>query len=229
VGRAAFFDLDRTLLQVNSGKLWFRRERAAGRLPLRQAVEAGVWLGLYSAGLLGARKALTRAVRTLVGKSEDELAAETRRFFEDELVGAFAPGGLDAVAAHKRAGDPVVLLTSASLYLSRCVQEHLELDDILCLRMEVVDGRFTGRIDDICYGDGKVTAAEAWARDHDVDLDACWFYTDSFTDLPMLNRVGRPMVVAPDPRLTRIAKKRGWPILDWTGAKLAPGKEESDA
>ena len=228
MGRAAFFDLDRTLLRVNSGRLWFRRERSAGRLPMRHAVEARVWLGLYGAGLLGARKALTRAVRTLVGRSEAELEAETRRFFEDELVGSFAPGGLAAVAAHKRAGDPVVLLTSASLYLSRCVQEHLELNDILCLRMEVEGGRFTGRIDDICYGEGKVAAAEGWARDHEVDLESCWFYTDSFTDLPMLERVGRAMVVSPDPRLTRIAKKRGWPILDWSRTDDDPGKERDD-
>ena len=216
-GRAAFFDLDRTLLGVNSARLWFRRERAAGRIRRRQMVEAGVWLGLYRSGLLGARKALTRAVRTLEGKSEAELVAQTRRFYEDEIVDAFAPGGLAAVAAHQRAGDPVVLLTSASLYLSRLVQEELGLDDILCMRMEVEGGRFTGRIEDLCYGEGKVRAAEQWAAGRDVDLDACWFYTDSFTDLPMLERVGRPMVVSPDPRLARIANKRGWPILDWSG------------
>lgn len=228
MGRAAFFDLDRTLLEVNSARLWFRRERAAGRLRRRQAVEAGVWLGLYHSGLLGARKALTRAVRTLAGKSEAELVAQTRRFFEDELVDSFAPGGLAAVQAHQRAGDPVVLLTSASLYLSRIVQEHLGLDDILCMRMEVEGGRFTGRIEDLCYGDGKVTAAEAWAEARGVDLAKCWFYTDSFTDLPMLERVGRPMVVSPDPRLARTANKRGWPILDWSGGEDGPDEGDDD-
>ncbi len=223
-GRAAFFDLDRTLLGVNSAKLWFRRERAAGRIGRLQVVEAGVWLGLYHTGLLGARKALSRAVRTLKGQAEADVDDQTHRFFADEVVGAFAPGGLEALAAHKRAGDPVVLLTSASVYLSRLVQQHLELDDILCMHLEVVDGLFTGRIEDLCYGEGKVTAAERWAADRDIDLDACWFYTDSFTDLPMLERVGRPMVVSPDPRLARIAGKRGWPILDWS----APAEEGED-
>lgn len=215
---AAFFDLDGTLLEVNSGRLWFRRERAAGRLPLHQAVEAGVWLGLYSVGMLRARTALGRAVRTLAGQSEEQLAQRTREFFEEELKDRFALGGLAALEAHRDAGDPVVLLTSASSYLARCVQEHLALDDVLSMSFEVQDGRLTGKIDQLCYGAAKVSVAERWAAEHDVDMATCWFYTDSVTDLPMLERAGRPMVVRPDPRLARIAKRRGWPILDWSSS-----------
>jgi HAD superfamily hydrolase (TIGR01490 family) len=214
---AAFFDLDRTLLQVNSGRLWFRRERAAGRLSLRLALEAGARLGLYHAGIVGARQALARAVRTMAGQSEALLDARTREFYDEEIAQAYAPGGLAEVKLHQDAGVPVVLLTSASVYLSRLVQQRLALDGILCLRLEVEDGLFTGEIEDACYGDEKVSAAQRWADDNDVDLDSSWFYTDSFTDLPMLERVGRPRVVSPDPRLTRIARRRGWPILQWDG------------
>jgi phosphoserine phosphatase len=67
----------------------------------------------------------------------------------------------------------------------------------------------------LCYGSGKVAHAERWASDRAVDLDSSFFYTDSYSDLPMLERVGEPRVVAPDPRLAREAKKRGWPVLDW--------------
>jgi len=216
-GAAAFFDLDGTLLEVNSAPLWFRRERAAGRLPLRQALEAGAWLGLDHVGMLRARTALGRAVRTLEGESEEELEERTRVFFEEDLRERFATGGLAALEAHREAGMPVVLLTSASIYLARLVEEHLGLDDALSMSFEVRDGRFTGNIDQLCYGAAKVTVAERWAADRGVDLSRCWFYTDSVTDLPMLERSGRPMVVRPDPRLARIAKRRGWPILDWSG------------
>jgi len=214
--RAAFFDLDRTLLSVNSGSLWFRRERAEGRLPLHQAVEAGMWMTLYGVGLLRAGTALGRAVRTVAGQSEEELEARTRRFFHEDVAKSFTPGGLQAVQAHREAGDKLVLLTSSSLYLSRCVQERLALDDILCMRLGVSGGKFTGEIDQLCFGASKVTTAERWAEPHGIDLATCWFYTDSITDLPMLERVGRPMVVQPDPRLGRVARKRGWPVLDWT-------------
>jgi len=215
---AAFFDLDGTLLQVNSGKLWFRRERAAGRLSRWSALEAGIWLGLYGVGLMRARTALSRAAATLAGTREDEIDERTRQFFEEDLVSLFAPGGLAAVPAHKDAGDRVILLTSSSVYLGRCVQEHLDLDDILTMRFSVEGGVFTGGIETFCYGAAKITVAEAWAQRAGIDLDASWFYTDSITDLPMLERVDHPRVVQPDARLARNARKRGWPVLNWNSS-----------
>jgi HAD superfamily hydrolase (TIGR01490 family) len=215
MSRAAFFDLDGTLLRENSGKLWFQRERAAGRLSRMVALEAAVWLGLYGLGLMRASTALGRAARTLEGLKEEDIERRSREFFQEDLVPLFAPGGLAAIQAHKEAGDQVVLLTSSSIYLGRCVQEHLGLDDILTMRFAVEDGRFTGCVDTLCYGPSKVTVAEEWAAGAGIQLDSCWFYTDSITDLPMLERVGRAMVVQPDHRLARAARKRGWPVLDW--------------
>ena len=84
--------------------------------------------------------------------------------------------------------------------------------------MNVSDGKFDGTHQrPACYGPGKVHWAEAFAAANDVDLARSFFYTDSYTDLPMLERVGKPVVVNPDPRLLRTARRRGWPILDWAG------------
>ena len=218
MNRAAFFDLDGTLLRENSGKLWFRRERAAGRVSRTEALEAGFWLTLYGLGLMRAQTALGRAARTLTGTKEEDIDRRSKAFFEEELQPLFVPGGLAAIEEHKEAGDRVVLLTSSSLYLGRCVQEHLGLDDILTMRFAVQDGVFTGDIDTLCYGPSKVTLAEAWSEQEGVDLSRSYFYTDSITDLPMLERVGHAMVVQPDPRLARSARKRGWPILDWNSS-----------
>ena len=78
------------------------------------------------------------------------------------------------------------------------------------------NGLLTGDLDGpLCYGDGKVIRAEQWAEEAGVDLDVSYFYSDSYSDIPMLERVGHPRVVNPDFRLRRIAKKKGWPILDW--------------
>jgi HAD superfamily hydrolase (TIGR01490 family) len=215
VSAAAFFDLDGTLLRVNSGRLWFQRERAAGRLSRSAALEAGIWLSLYGLGLMRARTALGRAAATLAGSCEEEVDQRTQKFFQDDILSLFAPGGLSAVEAHKNAGDRVVLLTSSSLYLGRCVQKHLNLDDILTMRFDVRDGLFTGGIETLCYGKAKITVAEEWANRQGIDLSSSWFYSDSITDLPMLERVGHPRVVQPDARLARRARKRGWPVLDW--------------
>ncbi len=215
-GAAAFFDLDRTLLRCNSARLWFRWERSKGRLKLRHAVEAAIWGSLYKVGLMRAQTALGRAVATIAGESETELAEKTREFFQEEIEAHIAPAGLEALERHRAAGDAIVLLTSASPYLCACLEDRIAVDGVLCTRYQVEDDRFTGRLQlPICYGKGKVVHAERWAADHGVDLDRSTFYTDSVTDLPMLERVGTPMVVQPDVRLGRIAKKRGWTVLDW--------------
>jgi HAD superfamily hydrolase (TIGR01490 family) len=217
MGRAAaIFDLDRTLLEVNSGTLWFRRERAAGRLPLAQALEAAGWMGLYGLGLMKGDAALGRAVRSIAGEAEAVVNDRLNAFYDEELAGHFAPGGIAALKAHQHAGDPTVLLTSASAVLARRVQDDLGMDAALGLELEVRDGVFTGSIAQLSFGRAKVVLAERWAQQNDIDLKQSWFYSDSVSDLPLLERVGRAMVVKPDPRLTRVARKRGWPILDWS-------------
>lgn len=219
---AAFFDLDGTLTVENTGRLWFRRERAEGRLHLSQAMEAGFWLGLYGIGLMRADVALSRAVSTLSGLEEEALQERIDRFYAEEVEAIYAPGGLEAVKRHKEAGDKVILLTAASVYLARCVQRTLELDDVLALRFEVgPDGRFTGGLEQpVCYGPGKLEIARTWATDRGIDLADCAFYTDSISDLPMLDAVGTPVAVRPDGRLARVAKRRGWAVEDWGGVEL---------
>jgi HAD superfamily hydrolase (TIGR01490 family) len=213
---AAFFDLDRTLIPFNTARGWFSRERAAGRLSLAHTMEAAIWFGLYGLGLMDAERAFGRAAAVMVGQSEEELERRTHCYFHEELADRFAPGGLAALDRHRQQGEPVVLLTSSSPYLSRCVADQLDLDTWLCTRFKVEEGLFTGELHlPLCYGDGKVTLAEGWAADAGVDLDASWFYTDSITDLPMLERVGHPVVVQPDARLLRLARKRSWPVEDW--------------
>ncbi len=90
------------------------------------------------------------------------------------------------------------------------------LSCMLATRLEEEAGRFTGRVvDPICYGAGKVALAETWANEHDVDLGESAFYTDSISDLPMLERVKEPVVINPDPRLRLLAWRRGWRVEKW--------------
>lgn len=219
---AAFFDLDGTLLGVNSGWLWMQRERRHGRLSAAQMAQAALYMSLYKFGLIPMEGAMRRALRTVEGVPERAVRAWTREWFDAEVTPFVAAGAWPAVEEHRRQGHLLVLLTSSSPYESEAASEHFGLDAFLSTRYEVRAGRFTGGIElPICYGQGKVVAAERFAAEHDVDLAASYFYTDSITDLPMLARVGFPRVVNPDPRLRRTARVRGWPILDWSAA--SPG------
>jgi putative phosphoserine phosphatase/1-acylglycerol-3-phosphate O-acyltransferase len=93
---------------------------------------------------------------------------------------------------------------------------HFGLDEFCSMQYEVREGRFTGHaLRPACYGEGKIHYAEGLAQQHGLDLDGSYFYTDSFSDIPMLERVGHPQVVHPDLRLRRVARERGWPLHDW--------------
>jgi HAD superfamily hydrolase (TIGR01490 family) len=213
---AAFFDLDRTLLRVNSARKWVEYERREGRIGRLQVAQAALWLLCYKFGVVDMDAAIGRAVATLKGVLEDEVARRTHRWYDEHIAETILSQAREMVEHHRRQGHHLVLLTSSSPYISEKVQLELELDHFLCTRFEVVDGRFTGRpVLPLCYGPGKVLQARAWAATAGVELEQSYFYTDSLTDLPMLEAVGHPRVVNPDPRLRRLARRRGWPVEDW--------------
>jgi len=220
---AAFLDLDGTLITVNTARLWLRRERRHGRVGVFQVAHAGLMLAAYRLGFLDMEGALRSALRTLRGVSEEEVRRWTLEWWRAEVAPLAAPGAGPVLARHRAAGDLLVLLTSSSRYAAEMAQRQFGLDDVLYQRYELEGGRFTGApLRPICFGPGKVEAAEAWARERGVDLARSSFYTDSSTDLPMLERVGRPFAVSPDPRLRLLARSRGWPILDWSRADPSP-------
>lgn len=213
---AAFFDLDGTLLTVNSANLWVRRERRLGRVRTRQFLRAALLLAGYRIGVLDMEAALRAALLTLRDVEEEEIRRQTQEWWREEVRPFVAPGARRVIEAHRSRGDALVLLTSSSKYASEMALSEFTLDAVLCQHYEVRDGRFTGDfLRPICYGPGKVEVAEAWARENGIDLAASTFYSDSSTDVPMLERVGHPYVVHPDPRLRLVARARGWPTLDW--------------
>jgi HAD superfamily hydrolase (TIGR01490 family) len=213
---AAFFDLDGTLLTVNSANLWIKRELRLGRIKYWQFLRAAMWLFGYRLGFLDMDRALTAALAQLVGVDEESIRAETQKWWREEVRPHIAPGARAVLEMHRKRGDKLVLLTSSSRYASEMAREEFGLDHVLFQGYEVREGRFTGApLRPLCYGPGKVAIAEAWAREAGIDLAKSSFYSDSSTDIPMLERVGSPYAVLPDPRLRRVAQKRGWPLLDW--------------
>lgn len=217
MGAAAFFDLDGTLLTVNSARLWLSRERRLGHVSTWQLARAALMLVSYRLGILDMESALRASLTTLRGVSEEHIRAETRAWWREDVRAFIAPGARATLERHRDRGDKLVLLTSSSRYAAEMAREEFGLDDALFQRYELRDGCFTGEpLPPICFGAGKVHVAEAWAREHGIDLRESSFYTDSSTDLPMLERVGHAFAVQPDPRLRIAASARSWPILDWS-------------
>lgn len=210
----ALFDLDRTILGCNSATLWVKRQVREGKMSRFDAAKMAVMIGLYQLGTGNVDDGVRAAIRKLKGQSEDEIRAETERFWVEEVAHRIRPGAAAVLDKHRALGEPLYLLTGSSTYLSACVTDALGLDGVICTTFEVEQGIFTGE-GMLCYGPGKVTAAEPVLRAANVRFEDCAFYTDSYTDVPVLELVGRPVAVHPDPRLARLARKNGWAIEDW--------------
>ena len=214
---AAFFDLDGTLIDVNSARLWAELERREGRIGRLAMVRVSLWLGLYYLSLVDLETAYEKAVRHYSGTSAADLDRRIGVWFREEIVDRLRPGARRSLDWHRSVGHRLVLLTSVSDFEAAYAAEAFGFEAGLASHfLRDSRGRLTGEVErPLCYAAGKLAHAERWAAQNDIDLDESWFYTDSYTDLPMLERVGEPRVVAPDLRLARAARKRGWKVMDW--------------
>ncbi len=214
---AAFFDLDRTLIDRNSGFMFARFEYEAGRISRTQLARAFGWHVAYHLNVIDMQAAYDAAVAHDVGTPARRIDDRTRTWFDREVAPRLLPDARRAMDARRAEGLPLVILSNTSAFQAKVAMERWGFDDWLANEFEVdADDRLTGRlIPPLAYGPGKVLLAERWAAEHDVDLGASWFYSDSLSDVPMLAAVGHPVVVNPDPRLTREARRRGWPVERW--------------
>ena len=213
--RAAFFDMDKTLLRVDTAMSWTQFLYARGEIGKRTLAKAVYWSTLYKLAVLDMETVFTRLVEELRGDSEAEMIAKCAVWYRDHVAPQIAPAARVAVEAHRRAGDLIVLATGSTQYAARPVAEGVGIPHVLSSQLEVTDGTFTGRPAALCFGHHKVSLAERWARDHGIDLAASTFYSDSYNDLPLLERVGTAVAVNPDARLRRHARRRGWRVEHW--------------
>ena len=211
--RAAFFDMDKTLLSVNSARLWIEQMWRDGELRKRDLLRSAVGLLQYQFALVDMERIARDGAQRLAGTPEDALSERVRTWYEAQIRATIRPSMREVVERHRRAGDVLVLLTASSPYVAIPLAEDLALPHHLSTRFEVVDGHFTGELEALCYGHGKVEMSQTWADDHEIDLDVSWFYSDSYTDVPMLERVGHPVAVHPDPRLSRWARRHDVEVM----------------
>ena len=213
---AAFFDLDRTLIDVNSAILYAMYERKHGRISNRMFVEAAFTSLLYHFNLLDMESAYSKATRHYEGALESEINQQTKEFFHSCVAHRIQSRALEVLQDHKASGHISVLLSTTSSFQGKEACKTWGIEHSLTNEFPVTQGRLTGALGKpFCYHEGKVKKAEVWAEEHGVNIDQSYFYSDSFSDLPMLERVGHPKVVNPDPKLRRWARKKGWEIFDW--------------
>jgi HAD superfamily hydrolase (TIGR01490 family) len=213
--QAAFFDMDRTLLRVDTAMSWTRFLYRRGELPPRMFAKAVYWSLLYKLAVLDMDRVFTALVADLRGDAEADMISKCDVWYRRHIAPEVAPAARAAVVRHQRAGDVVVLATGSTVYAARPVAHGVGIEHVLASELEVEAGRFTGRPRALCFGHHKVKLAETWAAAHGVELARSVFYSDSYNDLPLLARVGTAVAVNPDARLRRHARRAGWQIVDW--------------
>jgi HAD superfamily hydrolase (TIGR01490 family) len=213
---AAFFDLDKTII-ARSSTFAFSKEFQAGGLISRGAV---------------LRSAYAQFVYLVGGADHDQM--EKMRAFMSQLVGGWDvqtvrdivadtlhniveplvyDEAVDLIEQHHAAGRDVIIVSTSGVEMVEPIGEMLGADHVVATRMEIEDGKYTGKIRFYAYAENKAKAVSDLARKRGYDLTECYAYSDSITDVTMLETVGHPFAVNPDKDLRKIAKERGWPVL----------------
>jgi HAD superfamily hydrolase (TIGR01490 family) len=228
---AAFFDLDRTLLRRSSTLALAGSFRAYGVIGRVQLAKAAFWQLVFvarGASAEAVRKAAEDGLMLLRGFTPDELRALVSGAMESVLKPLVYREPLDLAGGHQARGERVYIVSAALQEVVGALADELGFDGAIGTVCEVHDGAYTGRPVRSCHGPAKAAAIrELAAREH-LDLAASTAYSDSSSDLPFLEAVGRPVAVNPDRELRRIAVERGWPVLEFS-ERLAPRRRRRAA
>jgi len=221
---AAFFDMDGTLLSSNVVEtyLWARLPELTGSGQFAEVARIARRLPSLAQAERRGRETFLRSIyRNYEGARLSDLDALVDELLRDYVLSRLAPSAVRRVREHRAAGQPTVLITGAIRPLTRPLTPLF--DHIAAVDLAVdADGICTGALaSSPLVGESRASWIRTWAGQHDIDLSASFGYADSYSDLPLLAAVGRPVAVRPDVSLYRHAQRKQWPIVDWASPSTA--------
>jgi len=210
---AAIFDFDGTLIAGYSATTFIREQLRRGDLSSRQFVELMRAMTSFGLGNMGFSGMMAINAQFMRGIEEDTYHEVGQELYTKQIARLIYPESRTLVEAHQSKGHTVAIISSATPYQVEPAAADLGIEHVLCTQLEVKGGKFTGSVvSPTCFGQGKVDAAEALARQYRADLNNSFFYSDSSDDLLLLERVGLPRALNPSKNLERIARGRQWPV-----------------
>ncbi|MFP5224475.1 MAG: HAD family hydrolase [Actinomycetota bacterium] len=217
--QAAFFDLDKTIIAKSSTlamSVPMVREGLISRSDAMRSLYAQLVYRLQGAD----EQQMERMRVALLEISKGWHQSQVRRLVDEVLIDLLEPTiypqALELISEHREAGRRVYIVSSSGEEVVRPFANFIGVPHYIATRSEIdEDGRYTGELLFYCYGTGKQQAIREEADRYGLDLEGSFAYSDSITDLPMLEAVGRPHTVNPDKELKAIATERDWPILAW--------------
>lgn len=214
----AIFDLDETLIHGDCASLWAQHmadiQWVDGESFLAREQEL---MALYSQGKLAMEDYMAYTLSPLVGRTPEEVEFIVGPFVEDLIEPIIYSDAMRCLAAHRAAGDRLLIISASAHFLVSAIAERLGIEEVLAIDCELQHGCYSGKTSGVLtYREGKVTRLQAWLEAEGETLDGAHFYSDSRNDLPLLQRVPHPHAVNPDAVLREYAERAGWDILHWT-------------
>ena len=213
---AAFFDLDKTIISRSSTLAFGPSFYRYGLITRAEALRTAYAQLVYRIG--GADHQRMERIRTAVGElcrgwPVDRVTDIVRRHLDETIGPLVYADARRLIAAHRKAGQDVIIVSTSGQEMVGPIGDLLGASEVIATRMEVADGRYTGQMEFWAYGEAKASRVRELAARRGYRLRDCYAYSDSVTDLPMLEVVGHPRVVNPDRALRKIAVQRHWPVL----------------
>ena len=215
--RLAIFDLDHTLLPIDSDFEWGQFLCRTGAVDARCFERRNAeFYQQYQAGTLNPVAYLEFALEALQPFSAEQLARMHAQYMREVIMPAIKPAALQLLSSHKN--DLLLMITATHRLITEPIAQALGFTHLIAAQPEFsTDGRITGKlIGEPTSGQGKVTHLQAWLEQRGITLDSferSYFYSDSHNDLPLLELVSHPIATNPDPILAAHASERGWPVL----------------
>jgi len=217
--RLALFDLDHTLLPIDSDYAWGVFTQDIGWTdPVVFRARNEEFFEHYKAGTLDIHDYVRFATDAVRRRGPAEAAAAHDRFMREVILPEIRPEALALLAQHRDAGEQLLIVTATNEFVTRPIARAFGVEELIAVELERgADGWITGEIAGVPSArEGKVERMAQWLAAHGLDWDSAdiTFYSDSTNDLALLEKVDRPVATNPDARLRAIAGERGWRILD---------------
>ena len=210
----AFFDLDNTLLDGANGNIYAIRMVREGYMKPRVLLQVLRYTILYKMNRLPRREVYKKVLDIMGQYTVTEMIAFMDRNFESHILPKLYQGGVDIVREHREQGHSTVIATAAGEYIAERVRVQLGADDIIASYTPIKGDHMTSEeMGPMAFMEVKLDMAMEYCREKGADPADCWFYSDSASDLPLLEAVGHPVMVNPQLKLRQETRGRGWPVL----------------
>lgn len=223
---AAFFDIDNTVIRGASIYAFARGLLKADIVSKRDmagfAWKQAKFVLAGTENLDDIAKIRNSALSIVAGREVSEMTDLANDIFDDYMADRLWPGTLALAEQHINEGRRVWLVSATPIEVAQVIADRLGLSGAIATRSEIVDGRYTGDLSGLpVHGQAKADAVSDLAHREGLELSACYAYSDSANDIPMLSLVGNPHAINPDRKLKAYAKEHGWPIDDFRVGRRA--------